>query len=1212
MDFSRKSGVKKSVQKRSSCTSVKPMVSSNSSHEFPPRNQELQAQKKFTLIRACSSGFGSINSEDYVIENCDSPIHNIDEKYEASSSKRAPPVYSAMYHAKKIKVDKENNTPSNKPDTLGAMLDNKSLMFKGKDPTTQAEFDAFACFLSKESNDNTSTHNTTSASNSSQDNDEDDLFSQSFNTQMINQIDAAISQNESLNKSAIEKRQLETSRLENTIKNINEDFKMPILRSFADKISASKGKKDQDMDRSLIFTDNCVTDIYKREVDELFEQIEQSICEMGNGHKSKTIADEILDVFFADDLSKSIVDLNESKIQEELNKNLNGRRPREDSFYDSNCSLGSVIKQALLNNAAKSLQPTDNDSQISNITLNRSLRESTTEFKNLGNFYGLPIKVRDLIKLYKGIDKLYDWQDECLKLALARKSNLIYALPTSGGKTLVAEVLMLREIICRQKNVIFILPYVAIVQEKVWDFSPFGVALDFLVEEYASSKGSYPPRKRRRKRSVYIATIEKALGLVNSLIETGRLDEIGLVVVDELHLIGEEGRGATLESCLTKMTFLNANLHIVGMSATIGNIQEVAKFLKAEVYSQDFRPVELTEYVKCENQIAKVNWSYTNEKDLLVDIKKVDFKYSEAVSKVDPDMLGGLVLQVVPKESCLVFCASRANCENVVHLLCKLTKPHLKLHKKDEKDQLLHALKVEAGELCHILRLSVPYGIAYHHSGLTSEERRLLEEAFRSGTISVICCTSTLAAGVNLPARRVILRSPYIGREFLNLSRYKQMVGRAGRAGLGESGESIILTSLVDLPRVKDLLMSPMNQAISSLHRDEGRDLRQFLLSCISLGIANTRTQLHEVTRFSLMAVQVDKLGVDIKRLTDSVIKKLFKLGALQESTAKGNEGSVQSQCNVTVKMDQTFECLTNTSDLVSQVVNTKTTTKKTIVLTSSTKLIVSSLGTAASKGGLHLTRAHQLYDDLYQAQKSLVLLNCLHLLYLVTPYDTSEQIRPNIEVYYDVLTHLNERELQTSRILGFDESVTLKMATGQTPKQIPEKILNRFYVTLMLYDLWNEMPVFRVSEKYQVNRGIVQNLMTNSATFASNVVNFCEQLEEFWAFSHLLKGMSQRLSHCCIKELAPLMELPAVKQSRAKQLYTAGYKNLQSIAKANVNELMENIEFMSRKVASQLIAASKMLLLEKVENLREQAEDVLDGIEDPRILLHTPTPPVK
>lgn len=96
--------------------------------------------------------------------------------------------------------------------------------------------------------------------------------------------------------------------------------------------------------------------------------------------------------------------------------------------------------------------------------------------------------------------------------------------------------------------------------EQVWSLSPFAVALDFLVEEYASSKGSYPPRKRRRKNSIYISTIEKALGLINSLYENGRINELGVVIVDELHLIGEQGRGATLEALLTKLMHINGKL----------------------------------------------------------------------------------------------------------------------------------------------------------------------------------------------------------------------------------------------------------------------------------------------------------------------------------------------------------------------------------------------------------------------------------------------------------------------------------------------------------------------------------------------------------------------------------------------------------------------------------------------------------------------------
>lgn len=104
------------------------------------------------------------------------------------------------------------------------------------------------------------------------------------------------------------------------------------------------------------------------------------------------------------------------------------------------------------------------------------------------------------------------------------------------------------------------LPYVSIVQEKMWAMSPFAVQLDFLLEEYAAGKGSIPPQKRRKKRSIYIATIEKGLALLDSLIETNRANELGLIVVDELHIIGELGRGAALETLLTKAMFIQGIL----------------------------------------------------------------------------------------------------------------------------------------------------------------------------------------------------------------------------------------------------------------------------------------------------------------------------------------------------------------------------------------------------------------------------------------------------------------------------------------------------------------------------------------------------------------------------------------------------------------------------------------------------------------------------
>uniref|UniRef100_A0A3B4X2A8 Helicase ATP-binding domain-containing protein n=1 Tax=Seriola lalandi dorsalis TaxID=1841481 RepID=A0A3B4X2A8_SERLL len=180
----------------------------------------------------------------------------------------------------------------------------------------------------------------------------------------------------------------------------------------------------------------------------------------------------------------------------------------------------------------------------------QAMETVSAETPDLGPFYGLPSKVKDLMHKLRGIQKLYDWQETCLNLdCVQQRKNLIYSLPTSGGKTLVAEILVLRELLCRKKDCLFILPYISLV---------FGLELDFTVEEYAGSKGKFPPVRRRNTSSLYIATIEKAHSLVNSLIESGRLENLGLLVVDELHMLGDGSRGAVIEMTLAKVLYMSS------------------------------------------------------------------------------------------------------------------------------------------------------------------------------------------------------------------------------------------------------------------------------------------------------------------------------------------------------------------------------------------------------------------------------------------------------------------------------------------------------------------------------------------------------------------------------------------------------------------------------------------------------------------------------
>lgn len=338
------------------------------------------------------------------------------------------------------------------------------------------------------------------------------------------------------------------------------------------------------------------------------------------------------------------------------------------------------------------------------------------------------------------------------------------------------------------------------------------------------------------------------------------------------------------------------------------------------------------------------------------------------------------------------------------------------------------------GPICPTLARTLPFGIAYHHSGLTGEERRNLEDAFRTNIICVICCTSTLAAGVNLPAKRVILRSPYVGRDFITLSRYKQMVGRAGRAGLcGDVGESILICSPKDNIKVGRLLCSPMDEAASSLHQSSAKGIESMILSAIGLGLAVTRTELIALVDTTLMAIQANRLGINTKEITNEVLAKLFRCKTLSIK-------STSFSPNLTLEVD----CSTQIQGETSQKATTKEDScrlKTNVRLKPSTPMEISNMGRASFKSGFDLSRANTIKKDLIQAQQGLVLLNFLHLLYVVTPYEPSDvNVTPTASIYYAQYLRLDKDQMQVATTIGVTESVAMRIMTGK-----PIKVRNLF-----------------------------------------------------------------------------------------------------------------------------------------------------------------------
>nr|XP_021525285.1 helicase POLQ-like isoform X4 [Aotus nancymaae] len=796
---------------------------------------------------------------------------------------------------------------------------------------------------------------------------------------------------------------------------------------------------------------------------------------------------------------------------------------RTSSDMNRRTSIKDHLKSAMTGNAKAQTPVFSRSKQLKETLLSEEINvaKKTIESSSndLGPFYSLPSKVRDLYVQLKGIEKLYEWQHTCLTLkSVQERKNLIYSLPTSGGKTLVAEILMLQELLCSRKDVLMILPYVAIVQEKISGLSSFGIELGFFVEEYAGSKGRFPPTKRREKKSLYIATIEKGHSLVNSLIETGRIDSLGLVVVDELHMIGEGSRGAILEMTLAKILYTSKTTQIIGMSATLNNVEDLQKFLQAEYYTSQFRPVELKEYLKINDTIYEIDSKAENG---MTFSRFLNYKYSDTLKKMDPDHLVALVTEVIPNYSCLVFCPSKKNCENVAEMICKfLSKEYLK-HKEKEKCEVIKNLKnIGNGNLCPVLKRTIPFGVAYHHSGLTSDERKLLEEAYSTGVLCLFTCTSTLAAGVNLPARRVILRAPYVAMEFLKRNQYKQMIGRAGRAGIDTIGESILIL--------------------------QEKDKQQ---------IAANLDDIYHFMNGTFFGVQ-QKILLKEKSLWEITVESLRYLtekGLLQKDTIYKSEEEVQHNFHIT------------------------------------------KLGRASFKGTIDLAYCDILYRDLKKGLEGLVLENLLHLIYLTTPYDLVSQCNPDWMIYFRQFSQLSPTEQNVAVILGVSESFIGKKASGQAiRKKVDKDVVNRLYLSFVLYSLLKETNIWTVSEKFNMPRGYVQNLLSGAASFSSCVLHFCEELEEFWVYRALLVELTKKLTYCVKAELIPLMEVTGVLEGRAKQLYSAGYKSLMHLANANPEVLIRTIDHLSRRQAKQIVSSAKMLLNEKAEALQEEVEELL------------------
>ncbi len=380
-----------------------------------------------------------------------------------------------------------------------------------------------------------------------------------------------------------------------------------------------------------------------------------------------------------------------------------------------------------------------------------------------------------------GVKDLYPPQVLALKAGLLTGSDsLVIAAPTASGKTLVAEMAALKTYLEAGGRCIYLVPLRALAREKYEDFSKKYKAAGMTVMQSTGDLDSADPWLHQG--NLIISTNEKMDSLLRH--RAAWLRDVRLVIADEIHLLRDPRRGPTLEIVLTRLKSLHPHLRFIALSATIPNAPEISNWLGAGLIQSDWRPVPLREGV------------YYNGAAIFNDGTVRWIEEESRIEALD------LALETIRERGqALIFVNTRKAAEAVAQRSGKYIFPLLAEPERRILDEIASRIlgsSAEPTRICKKLAECAANGVAFHHAGITSSQRRIVEDAFRANKIKCLAATTTLAMGLNLPSRRVVIRDWWryesgSGMQPIPAIEIKQMAGRAGRPFFDEYGEAVLV-----------------------------------------------------------------------------------------------------------------------------------------------------------------------------------------------------------------------------------------------------------------------------------------------------------------------------------------------------------------------------------------------------------------------------------
>jgi len=716
---------------------------------------------------------------------------------------------------------------------------------------------------------------------------------------------------------------------------------------------------------------------------------------------------------------------------------------------------------------------------------------------------------RDILNHFigKGYRELYPPQEEAVKRGLLdTNKNMVVATPTASGKTFIAVLAMVKNLLEKRGKVIYLVPLRALAREKYKEFKELlDIDIGGRRPIITVSTGDYDtPGRELARADVIIATNERMDSLLRH--RPSWMGSISLVVADEAHIIGVEDRGPVLEGLLTRLILEFPNTRILLLSATIKNKEDFSRWLNAEIVSSEWRPVPLREGVLCNHVIVYSDYSERT-------IKKItgDPILDTAVSCIKR---GGQVLVFTQTRREAVGKAKKYSefIKSWGGLLSSDTIQHL----KDVSEEILTS--TEPTELSEVLSNVVRFGVAFHHAGLHPRHREIIEREFLAGNIKILTATPTLAAGVNLPSRHVIIT--YTSRrrlggyhENITVFEYKQMAGRAGRPQYDPYGEALLYTrheNLIDI-LIEDYIRSDIEPIESQLLKGENLDMAL-------LGLVSS----YRVLRSESVASFINNT-----------------LCYLQNSEAKINRKLSRSIHNLVdgglVKYDSNKDrfYITPIGEKAAQ-----------LYILPSTAVYFVQVFTGTDSIGNELLMLYHIART-----KDMGLLP-------VRKRDVDLIIKEIEEGFLEDMGWLIDNILD-KYFFGADVDELSSWKTAFT-----------------LYYWINEKSENEILKKWGVEPGDLYVLRSNGEWLsyaASELARVLGKTSIYRGFREL----SMRIRYGVKRELLPLVSLPGVGRRKARILYANGYRNLLDLKKASIEELM-SIPGIGVKTARKIMEAVK------------------------------------